>query len=151
MLGLDLNHASKWGPRSPGGIHFATTDGNAVGNTKNRVILMPNHYCDVIMGAVASQITSLTIVYSTVNSDADQRKHQRSASLALVWGIHRRPVNSPHKWLVTRKMFPFDDVIMRDVTRALQAAMMQDFSSLQPPEFVTKTTADATKLASWLP
>ena len=65
------------------------------------------------MSAVTSQITSLTIVYSTVYSDADQRKHQSSASLAFVWGIHRRPVNSPHKWPVTRKMFPFDDVIMQ--------------------------------------
>ena len=64
------------------------------------------------MGTIASQITSLTIVYSTVYSDADQRKYQSSASLAFVWGIHRRPVNSPHKWPVTRKMFPFDDVIM---------------------------------------
>ena len=70
------------------------------------------HYNDVIMEAIASQITSLTIVYSIVYSDADQRKHQSSASLAFVWGIHRGPVNSPHKWPVTRKMFPFDDVIM---------------------------------------
>ena len=43
---------------------------------------------------------------------ADQRKHQSSASLAFVRGIHRWPVNSPHKWPVTRKMFPFDDVVM---------------------------------------
>ena len=64
------------------------------------------------MGAIASQITSLTIVYSTVYSDVDQRKYQSSASLAFVRGIHRGPVNSPHKWPVTRKMFPFDDVIM---------------------------------------
>ena len=64
------------------------------------------------MGAIASQIISLTIVYSTVYSGADQSKPQSSASLAFVWGIHRRPVNSPHKWPVTRKMFPFDDVIM---------------------------------------
>ena len=70
------------------------------------------HYDDVIMGTMASLITSLTIVYSTVYSDADQRKHQSSASLAFVGGIHRGPVNSPHKWSVTRKMFPFDDVIM---------------------------------------
>ena len=70
------------------------------------------HYSDVIMGTMASQITSLTIVYSTVYSAADQWKHQSSASLAFVRGIHRWPVNSPHKWLVTRKMFPFDDVIM---------------------------------------
>ena len=71
-----------------------------------------DHYDDVIMGAMASQITSLTIVYSTVYSGTDQRKHQSSASLAIVGGIHRGPVNSPHKWPVTRKMFPFDDVIM---------------------------------------
>ena len=61
---------------------------------------------------MASQITSLTIVYSTVYSGADERKHQSSASLAFVRGIHRWPVNSPHKGPVTRKMFPFDDVIM---------------------------------------
>ena len=70
------------------------------------------HYNDVIMGTIASQITSLTIVYSTVYSDADQRKYQSSTSLAFVRGIHRRPVNYPHKWPVTRKMFPLDDVIM---------------------------------------
>ena len=70
------------------------------------------HYTDVIMGMIESRITSLTIVYSTIYSDADQRKHQSSASLAFVWGIHHGPVNSPHKWPVTWKMFPFDDVIM---------------------------------------
>ena len=70
------------------------------------------NYNDVIMGGMASQITSLTIVYSTVYSGADQRKHQSSASLAFVRGIHRWSVNSPHEWPVTRKMFPFDDVIM---------------------------------------
>ena len=57
------------------------------------------------MGAMASQITSITIVYSTAYPDADQTKHQSSASLAFV-------LNSPRKWPVTRKMFPFDDVIM---------------------------------------
>ena len=72
------------------------------------------HYYHVIMGAVASQITSLTIVYSNVYSDADQRKHQSSASLAFVRKIHRGPVNSPHKGPVTWKMFPFDDAIMTD-------------------------------------
>ena len=72
-------------------------------------------YNDVIMGAVASQITSLTIVYSTVHSDADQIKHQSSASLAFVQGIHRGPVNSPYKWPVKRKMFPCDDVIIARV------------------------------------
>ena len=65
------------------------------------------------MGAIASQITSLTVVYSAIYSVADQSQHQSSASLAFVWGIHRGPVNSPHKWPVTRKTFPFDDVIIR--------------------------------------
>ena len=72
------------------------------------------HYNGVIMGAMASQITSITIVCSTVSSGAHQRKHQSSASLAFVRGIHRSPVNAPHKWSVTRKMFPFDDVIINN-------------------------------------
>ena len=63
------------------------------------------HYYDVIMGAIASQITSLAIVYSTFYSDADQSKHQSSASLAFVREIHRGPVNFPHKRPVTRKFF----------------------------------------------
>ena len=58
-----------------------------------------SHYGDVIMSVNASKITSLTIVYSSIYSGADQIKHQSSASLAFVRGIHRR---------VTRKMFPFD-------------------------------------------
>ena len=58
------------------------------------------------MSAMASQITSLTIVYPTVYSDADQRKYQSSASLAFVRGIHRWPVNSPHQGPVTRKSVP---------------------------------------------
>ena len=69
------------------------------------------HYNDVTLSAMASQITSLTIVYSTVYSCAYQRQHQSSTSLAFVRGIHRWPVNSPSKGPVTRKMFPFDDVI----------------------------------------
>ena len=59
------------------------------------------------MSAMASQITSLTIVYSSLYSGADHRKHQSSASLAFVRRIHRSPVNSPHKWPVARKLFPF--------------------------------------------
>ena len=74
-----------------------------------------SHYNDIILSAMASQITSLTIVHSSVYSGADQRKHQSSASLAFVWGIHRGPVNSPHKGPVTRNMFPFDDVIMGQI------------------------------------
>ena len=69
-----------------------------------------SHYSDVIMSASASQITPAS--YSTVYSGADQGKHQSSASLAVVRGIDRWPVNSSHKGPVTRKMFPFDDVIM---------------------------------------
>ena len=70
------------------------------------------HYADVIVIEMTSQITSLAIVYSIVYSDADQRKHQSSASLAFVRGIHGGPMNSPHKWPVTRKLFPFDDDII---------------------------------------
>ena len=75
------------------------------------------HYGDVIMGVLSSQITSLTIIYSTVHSGADQKKHQSSASLTFVRGIHRWPVQSSHKWPVTRKMFSFDDVIMWGIQR----------------------------------
>ena len=78
----------------------------------DRILHGECHYSDVIMGAMASQITSLAIVYSTVYSDADQTKHQSSASLAFVRGIHRWPVNSPHKEPVARKIFPLDEVII---------------------------------------
>ena len=71
------------------------------------------HYSDVIMSAMASQITGVSMVCSTVCSGADQRKHQSSASLDFVWGIHRWLLDSPHKGPVTRKMFPFDDVTSR--------------------------------------
>ena len=71
-----------------------------------------SHYSDVIMGAIASQITSLTIVYSTVYSGADQRKLQSSRHRPFVWWINRGPVNSPHKGPVTWKKFLFDDAIM---------------------------------------
>ena len=65
------------------------------------------------MGAMASQTTSLAIVFSAVYSGADQRKHQSSASPAFVRGIHRGPVNSPRNGAVMREMLQFDDVIMR--------------------------------------
>ena len=70
-----------------------------------------NHHSDVIMSMMASQITSLTIIYPTVYPGAEQRKHQSSASLAFVRRIHQWTVYSPHKGPVTRKMFPFDDDI----------------------------------------
>ena len=64
------------------------------------------------MSTMSSQITGVSIVYSIVSSGAEQRKHQNSAPLTFVRGIHRWPVNSLHKGPVTRKMLPFDDVIM---------------------------------------
>ena len=70
------------------------------------------HYSDVIMSAMASQITCVSIAYSTFCSGADQRKHQSSALLAFVRGIQRWWVDSPHQSPVTRKIFPFNDVIM---------------------------------------
>ena len=76
-------------------------------------VVFIKHYSDIIMSAIASQITSITIVYSTIYSGVDQRKYHSSASLAFVREIHRWPMNSPHKGPVTRKKFPFDDVIMR--------------------------------------
>ena len=64
----------------------------------------PDHYNDVIMSMMASQITSVSIVDSTVCSGTDQRKHQSFASVRFARGIPRSPVS----W----KMFPFDDDIM---------------------------------------
>ena len=74
--------------------------------------LTRNRYNDVKMSAMASQIASLTIVYSSVYSGANQRKYQSPASLAFVRGIHQWPVNSPHKRTIMVKMFPFDEVNM---------------------------------------
>ena len=71
---------------------------------------------------------TVSIVYSTVCSNADQWKHQSSTSLAFVRGIHRWPVNSPHKWPVTRKMFPFDDVLWLPSTRGVT---MMDVSKVE--------------------
>ena len=99
--------------RSPHTNNIAMTSHERHGvSNRQQMDCVPQYFDDVIMNTMVSQITSLTIVYSTVYSGADQRKHQSSASLAFVRGIHRGPVNSPHKGSVTRKMFPFDDVIM---------------------------------------
>ena len=62
------------------------------------------HYGNVIMSVMVSQIPGISIVYSTICSGIDQRKHQSSMSLVMVI--------SPHKGPVTQKMFPFDDIIM---------------------------------------
>ena len=73
---------------------------------------VPLHYGEIIMSAIASQITAISIVCSIVFLGADQREYQSSASLAFVGGIHQWTVNSPHKRPVTRIMFSFDDVII---------------------------------------
>ena len=78
----------------------------------NWTALYLSHYSDVIMSAMASQISGFSVVCSTVCSGEDQRKHPISKSLACVRGIHGWPVDSLHKGPVTRKMFPFGDVIM---------------------------------------
>ena len=82
------------------------------GLAANRDLRQVEHNNDLIMSTVASQITGGPIVCSTVGSGADERKHQSSASLAFVRGIHRGSVNFPHKGPVKRKINPFDDVIM---------------------------------------
>ena len=74
---------------------------------KSRASSPHDQYSDVIMSAMASLITGVTIIYPTVCSGADKKKLR-------VTGLHERNwlVNSPHKWPITRKMFPFDYVIM---------------------------------------
>ena len=93
MLGLKLNHVNKRGYWSPCIVCVISLNHHSVVERNFDQRMDSMHYNDVIMTKMASQMTSLTIVYSTVYSD--QRKHQSSASLAFV-----------------RKMFPFDDVIM---------------------------------------
>ena len=83
-------------------------------------VICSNHYSDVIMGVMASQITGVSIVYPNAYSATDPRKHQSFASLGFVRGIHRWSVNSPHKGPVTRRMFPFYDVIMSAQEELLQ-------------------------------
>ena len=97
---------------------------------------------------MACQITKLTIVYSTVCSGTYQRKHQSSASLAFVRGIHRSPVNSPHKWPVTRKMFPFDDVMMSpfQLTNLSSASAIQ---AVLTPSLVRVDTMSAANGLGW--
>ena len=95
---------SKWS-------YFSIDSDHGLAPIRRRVSLWTNdHYNDVIMGAVASQNTSLTMVYSSVYSR--RRSKKTFASLAFVWGIHRWPVNSLRKGPVRQKMFPFDNVII---------------------------------------
>ena len=99
-----------------------------------RWAMLCSHYNDVIMSVMATRITSLTIVYSTVYSGEDQGKHQSSVSLALVRGIHWWPVNSLHKWPVTRKMFPFDNVIRMILHKTCSGSGSDTYFSVQKLE-----------------
>ena len=99
------------------------------------------------MSAMASQITSLTIVYSIVYSGADQIKHQSSASLAFVSGIHRWPVNSPHKGSVMRKMFPFDDHVYHLPDRITYIA--SHWLAFQANLIIPKELKQVTTTAVW--
>ena len=145
---LRIWQEAHWNQQRAGYVTFAcwshVTFEIASGNTKCICIISLNlnvtsilsflleniyHYSDVIMSGMASQITSIMIVYPTVYTGADQRNHQSSASLAFVRGIRRWPANSPHKWPVTRKMFPFDHAIMFLYPRyaiSLQLMSLQD-------------------------
>ena len=73
------------------------TEGRYIVCDIDAMISQAQDYSDIIMDMTPSQITSLTIVYSTIYSGAHQRKHQSSTSLALVRGIYRWPVNSLYK------------------------------------------------------
>ena len=73
-----------------------------------------DHNNGVIMSAMASQITAVSIVWSSVCWGSDERKHQSCTSLAFVRGINRRPVDILHKGPVTRILFLFEDVIMKE-------------------------------------
>ena len=101
------------------------------------------HYDDVIMTMLASQITSLMVVYSIVYSGVNQRKHQSSASLAFVREIHRGPVNFPHKWPVTRKMFPFDDVIMFYLIDRKDDVVHENYFTVSFMQFVHPTDLES--------
>ena len=103
------------------------------------------------MSTMASQIASLTIVYSTVYSGADQRKHHNSASLAFVRGIHRWPVNFPHKGPVTRKMFQFDDVIMILWVTRLDSKTFASLCNDRQERYALTTPNTHTLFAKYLP
>ena len=85
----------------------------------NLASLWPRIWCtlynDIIMSTMAHEITRISTVGSAVCWGAHHRKYQSSPLLAFVRGIHQGSVDFPHKGPVTRKMFPFDDVIMVSV------------------------------------
>ena len=105
---------------------FQTPDGLILAERWSILAYCLQHYHDIIMSAMVSQITGVSIVCSTVGSGADHGKHQSSVSLAFVRGIHWWPVNSAYNRPVTRKMFPFDDVIMKTTRFVSRAASNED-------------------------
>ena len=105
------------------------------------------------MSAMASIITGVSIVYSTVCSGADQRKHQKLRVTAFVKGIHRWPVNSPHKGPVTRNMFTFDDVIMIARRAMLYTILNMNYDKTffrHVMKIYTHYSKEGHKLAKWL-
>ena len=99
------------------------------------------HYSDVTISAMVSQITGvngIAGICSSVCSGADKIKHQSTASLAFVKGIHHWPVNCPPKGPVKRKMFPFGDVIMQ---WSLSKSYLQiDWSDVENVSVITLIT-----------
>ena len=80
-------------------------------NFGERTYRGPSHNNDVIMTAITSQIISLMVVYSTfIQTQIKETSKLRVTGLCV--GNSPGPLNSPHKGPVTRKMFPFDDVIV---------------------------------------
>ena len=69
------------------------------------------------MSAMASQITGVSIVYSAVCLGEDQRKYQRSASLAFVERTQRLLEVSLHKKASNAENVSIDDVIMKSVSQ----------------------------------
>ena len=127
--------------------------GMSLNTGQTSMVIVPRaekwHRSDVIMRAMASQITGVSRVCSIVCSGADQRKHQSSAPLAFVRGIHRSPVNSPHKGPVTQKMSSFVDFIMglilvsfidiwHDLVETLQMQFSHPFISVNIFAFLCK-------------
>ena len=88
-------------------IHMHTTTISVAIKIRTSLLKISMHYSGVIMSTMASQITSFTFFYSAVYVGVNQRKLQSATSLAVVRGIHRWPMNSSQKGLVTRNMFPF--------------------------------------------
>ena len=107
------------------GDHMALTNNNSMVMTS--AWSAGSHYNDVIIGMMPSQITSLTIVYSTVYSDTDQRKHQSLHVTGLCAGNSLVTGGFPAQMASNMEIFPFDDVIMYCTKDWLGAHFTYDF------------------------